>query len=417
MRRLVKFLLVAAFVAIGYEAHAVSQWSRKYGVSCTTCHSAFPRINKFGEEFMQNGFQMPGDQDGDEAGKMQIGDRLALSELVDIFGIRLNITPVEYKTNNRLKADGTFGDEFDVGIANWLQLFTAGSIYKNVSIFIETEITEDSIHTSWFTLGFHNLFGQGGLANVRVGRLSALEWHSLAGRLRQIPAIKNQVISRYKSSAGKGDDSVAIAAAYPAIEYYGYTGRYVWSAGIQNGAKSNDPNDDKNFFGTVKVYILEDGDFAGSSVSVAGMYGADTAVVDIPDPADASVVARSEEAANDFWRVSPAFNLRYKESTDFQIGYFTGSDDNWTLSLDSPVTVDFDSISALIGHWINETYWVAAQYDWIDSDDKSQDFNNLTGTVYVFPRDNLRAGLIARADLDSVGEDVHELFINIRTMF
>lgn len=400
-------MTVAGTVLFGLmqQADAVSQWSRKYDVSCTTCHNAFPRLNPFGEAFMQNGFQMPGDEDGDDIAKLEIGENLNLNELVDIFGIRLNLTPVDYKTDARTEADGTKDDKFDIGNANWLQLFTAGTIFKNVTIFIETEIEQSEIHTSWFTLGFHNLFGQGGLANIRVGRLSALEWHTVSGRLRQIPAIKHQVISRYKSSNGTGDDSVAIAAAYPAIEYYGYNDQFVWAVGIQNGAKSTDPNDEKNLFATLKYYVANEGDFEGTAVSAAYLTGTDTKVIE------------TAEAQNDFYRWSPGVNVRYKGNTDLQVAYFAGSDDNWDLTLADQREVDFDAITAVVGHWLNDLYWVAAQYDKIDSDDDTADFEKATATVYVFPRDNMRVGLYGRVDLDSVGKDVHEAFVNIRTMF
>ena len=415
MRRLVVPIVSVILLGLVSQANAVSQWSRKYGVTCTTCHSAFPRLNSFGEEFMMNGFQMPGTEDGDEDAKMAIGERLALNELVDIFGIRLNVTVIDFKTDNRVEADGTLGDTLDIGNPNWLQLFTAGTIFKNVSIFIETEITDEDIHTSWFTLGWHNIGGMGSKANIRVGRLSALEWHTVSGRLRQIPAMKHEVISKYKTSGGKGDDSIAIAAAYPAIEYYGYAGPMVWSVGIQNGAHGKDVNDKKNYFGTIKWFMAQSGDFEGSAISVAGLGGTDTGVEDITD-ADGTVVS-GQEAENEFWRVTPGLNVRYKETTDFQIAYFNGSDDNWDLDIVNPRTVDFDGLTTVLGHWLNESYWVAAQYDWIDSDDNSKDFEKITGTVYYFPRDNMRIGLIARGDLDNTGEDVHEAFVNIRTMF
>ena len=418
MRRFVACMVVIFMACVAHKAEAVSQWSRKYDVDCTMCHSAFPRLNAFGEEFMQNGFQMPGTEDGSEDGKMNIEERLALSQLVDIFGIRLNITPVEWKSNSRKAADGTLEDKLDFGNPNWLQLFTAGTIFKNVSIFIETEIKEEEIHTSWFTLGFHNLAGKGGLANIRMGRLSALEWHVMSGRLRQIPPVKSQVISGYKSSNGQGDDSVAIAAAYPALEYYGYTDKLVWALGVQNGAHSVDPNGDKNYFATVKVFLTKEGDFAGSAVSVASLFGTDTGVPLVANPADpTATVPGTVEAANEFWRVSPGINIRYKELTDLQLAYFSGSDDNWNLTTANPTTVDFTAITTGLSHWLNESYWVALQYDWIDSDWNPSDYEKITIAFYVFPMSNMRIGLIGRKDLDDVAEDVDELYVNLRTMF
>ena len=38
------------------EARAVPAFARKYGISCSQCHSAFPALNDYGREFKNNGF-------------------------------------------------------------------------------------------------------------------------------------------------------------------------------------------------------------------------------------------------------------------------------------------------------------------------------------------------------------------------
>ena len=47
---------------------ATAQWSRKYKTPCTTCHTVFPRLNWYGEQFKWNGYQDPDqdEADGDE---------------------------------------------------------------------------------------------------------------------------------------------------------------------------------------------------------------------------------------------------------------------------------------------------------------------------------------------------------------
>lgn len=50
--------ILALIVASFTDANATAQWSRKYGISCTACHTVFPRLNSFGEEFLKNGYQM-----------------------------------------------------------------------------------------------------------------------------------------------------------------------------------------------------------------------------------------------------------------------------------------------------------------------------------------------------------------------
>jgi hypothetical protein len=44
------------------EGRALPLFARKYGLQCTSCHFAFPRLNKFGMDFRQRGYRMPGDK-------------------------------------------------------------------------------------------------------------------------------------------------------------------------------------------------------------------------------------------------------------------------------------------------------------------------------------------------------------------
>jgi hypothetical protein len=41
-----------------HDAEAIPAFARKYGVSCSLCHSTVPRLTAFGEEFAGNGFEM-----------------------------------------------------------------------------------------------------------------------------------------------------------------------------------------------------------------------------------------------------------------------------------------------------------------------------------------------------------------------
>jgi len=59
MRRLV--VLGAALAAmLSAPAHAIPSFARKYGTSCMTCHTVFPKLTPFGEAFRRNSFRFPG---------------------------------------------------------------------------------------------------------------------------------------------------------------------------------------------------------------------------------------------------------------------------------------------------------------------------------------------------------------------
>src|SRR5476649_1969028 len=59
MRRLV--VLGAALAAmLSAPAHAIPAFARKYGTSCETCHTVYPKLTPFGEAFRRNGYRFPG---------------------------------------------------------------------------------------------------------------------------------------------------------------------------------------------------------------------------------------------------------------------------------------------------------------------------------------------------------------------
>lgn len=413
MKKLFTLISVGLFLFLFFvdETEATSQWSRKYQVSCNTCHSAFPRLNSFGESFMLNGYQMPGTQDGDETEKHLIGDRLNLNQLTDILGLRINVSPATFETNGR-DQNGVTQAAFDISNPSWLQLFTAGTIYKDVSIFIETEFEKDAIKVSWYRLGFHNLFGTS-LLNVRVGRTSPLEWHGISGRLRAIPNIKHQMISSVKSSNGSGDDSVAFASAVPALSVYGFTDPIVYEIGVSNGAHEADVNEYKNVWATLKSDVAPSGPFGGSSVSVWGFYGRDTLDNDPTDSGSALI-------ENEYYRLSGAFNLRFLD-LDLQAGYFYGHEANFDLATAGDEEVVIHGVAAILGYKIDDNWYAAVQYDWVTSlDDSSLAYMKLSPSVWFFPRDNFRIGLVGRYALENDASDGlphHEVLMNIRAMF
>ncbi len=75
-KQFVMMLIVAAVMfGMSSSAMATSQWARKYGQSCVTCHTDFPRLNYYGERFMRNGYQLPdAPADGNTKGKKALNE-------------------------------------------------------------------------------------------------------------------------------------------------------------------------------------------------------------------------------------------------------------------------------------------------------------------------------------------------------
>jgi hypothetical protein len=75
-------LLLAAILLPPLNSEAMPVFARKYNLSCNACHSAFPRLNTFGEQFVANNLKLP---NWKEAATRDVGDsQLALPESVPL---------------------------------------------------------------------------------------------------------------------------------------------------------------------------------------------------------------------------------------------------------------------------------------------------------------------------------------------
>ena len=69
-----RLVLVAAALALATPASAIPAFARKYGTSCLTCHTVYPKLTPFGEAFRRNGYMFPGvDSDYVKADQVQLG--------------------------------------------------------------------------------------------------------------------------------------------------------------------------------------------------------------------------------------------------------------------------------------------------------------------------------------------------------
>ena len=389
------------------NADAVSQWARKYKVPCSMCHTSFPRLNYFGEQFMRNGFQWPGGAaDGNTEGKEVLSDDFSIDKVGHWLGARLSLTPFMYKTND--KVNSNLEDSFNIGRAKWLQFFVAGTISENVSIFIEQEFESDGAKFSWFHLFFTNLSGT--YVNFQVGRLSPVDFTPFPDRLR---IWEKSNILNIKSSGGKGVNSTNIRSSRPGIQYYGYRGPLLWFAGVDNGKDSSDTDRGKNIWGGIRLEITEamNSPFEGSSVGLHVYSGTDSKD---ETPTDTSpVIARVD---NDFMRYTVAANIRHGDKVDVQMTYQRGEDDNYTLAA-TPVKADFQGYTVTCAYW-KEVWYYVLQYDQIDSTDiPGIEMKKVSPSIWYFLRSNIKAGLAARIDVSSGSAKKHEAALQLRAMF
>ncbi|MBI2344416.1 MAG: hypothetical protein HYV02_08810 [Deltaproteobacteria bacterium] len=390
------------------SANAVAQWTRKYEMPCQTCHTSFPRLNAYGEKFAKNGYQIPETEDGDET-KTEVSETTFIDKIGHLFGVRVSVSPVEVTTKSR-NVNGSFKPQINFGAARWVQFFTAGTIFKNASIFIETEIPGDAsdvAHVNWFTLGYHNLFKTSWL-NLRAGKLSMMNWHAQTGRLRMVPNINVQATNTRSSqgaaAAPATEDTIRFGSPTPGVELYGYNQYFLYSLGAANGTRFVDNNQYKNFFGTLRLEIPE-GAFAGSAISGWGMWGRDT------------TNSAAAQVRNTYYAMSGGTNVRWKDRIDFIGAYFMQKERNYDMATNARNTRH--NITGQLGYLINERWFAALQYDNVwDSQNSGEEYHKISQHVSYMPRQNMRIGLTTREELRSRANGrQHELLLNVRAMF
>ncbi len=106
-------------------AHAIPAFARKYAVNCMVCHVRVPRLNQFGQRFLENGYQMPGTEDGGIIGKLKYGD-LTLDEVSKYFAVLFATNAVQHLTFKR-NVSGS-DNKTEIGTRKMFRLFTAGTI-------------------------------------------------------------------------------------------------------------------------------------------------------------------------------------------------------------------------------------------------------------------------------------------------
>ena len=190
---LVALLLGAGIWALDMgTAEAVPAFARKYELSCNACHTRQPRLNNFGQRFLENGYQLPGTEDGGAKRKSLFGGPLGGAtldrNLGNYFAVRLRADV--QKANFREKTEAT--DEIDIIFPNVINLFFAGTATKNISFFFEAEYAtqgdEEGIVFERSFLVFDNLGGHQ-VANVKIGVFDPSAFYSFPTHRQQLNPI------------------------------------------------------------------------------------------------------------------------------------------------------------------------------------------------------------------------------------
>lgn len=144
------------------RGYAIPAFARKYGLPCSACHIGWPILNTFGQQFKDNGYQLGNDRDS------------PIYQDASYWPITFRITPNWHlESRDKVFVDQTNNERtinttgFDL---SGLDIWTAGTLYKNISFSVLPSMAEGStfhLENTW--VRFDNLLNSPWM-NVKFGK-------------------------------------------------------------------------------------------------------------------------------------------------------------------------------------------------------------------------------------------------------
>src|SRR5246127_2012535 len=165
------FLLIANFSASALaipkgSVRAIPAFARKYGMPCSSCHEAWPKLSPFGQQFKDNGYQMGNEKDA------------PIYQNPSYWPVSFRITPHWHREGvdhaeitNAVTGDTAEGQLTTHGFdLSGLDILTAGTLAKNISFLLVPAAENDGVFGfESANVRFSNLLKSSWL-NVKVGR-------------------------------------------------------------------------------------------------------------------------------------------------------------------------------------------------------------------------------------------------------
>ncbi|HEX9050146.1 MAG TPA: hypothetical protein VF841_06380 [Anaeromyxobacter sp.] len=245
-----RLAILLAVAGTALPARAIPAFARKYGTSCLTCHTAYPKLTPFGEAFRRNGYRFPGvDSDyvkqeqvalGQEANKKTFPKTVwpaALPISVPI-AIGANGQAFAYPDKNASVPRASNGTQLalDDLVAEG-HLWTGAALDDTITVWGELTLSPDGVDVEHAQLLFNDLLGPKHALNLVVGKgfptLTSFGPHS--SYLADLAMPNAPVTAIYSGSA----DPFVLVDNYTGLEVNGVVaGRGDWSLGFNTGKNS-----------------------------------------------------------------------------------------------------------------------------------------------------------------------------------
>jgi hypothetical protein len=247
-------LVIAVVLGAAPKAEAIPAFARRYGTSCQTCHSMFPKLTPFGEAFRRNGFKFPGkDEDYVKQDQVPLGQEAYRQVFPGAVwpGTLPSSPPLALGFNGFVavhpdKSSGGAADDkgavFTLAhLVEEAHLWAGGVFSEHISYFGEITFADTTAEIEHAELHFNDLGVSPHLVNLYVGRgvpnLTSFAPHS--------SYISDSILPTFGVTAlyGAASDSFSTIGQYNLAEVNGMlNGRFIYSLGVNSGANSEPRN-------------------------------------------------------------------------------------------------------------------------------------------------------------------------------
>lgn len=224
----VSVILLAGFLSaliLPDRAYAIPAFARKYNVNCTTCHTAPPILNQYGQRFLENGYQLPGTEDGGITGKKKLGD-LSLDDVTNYLALRLVGNVVQNWSVKRPNAAEGIQSKNEFTFPDNFVLFAGGTVTKNVGFMVELghDVGEGGTAVERGFVTFNNIgsnLGYQNLVHLRVGKYDPSTFSSYATVRQQLEKVGESVTGGCVAFAPCAVTRAGLAPSAFATKFYG----------------------------------------------------------------------------------------------------------------------------------------------------------------------------------------------------
>ena len=264
--RLVLLATVISLLCTMHRSWAIPAFARKYKTACTTCHTIFPKLTPFGEQFRRNGYRFPGiDSDSTKAEPIALGTDEQKKAFPDAVWPALlsPFPPLAFGFNgqaifhpDRSSSAGVADNNAIINLDTLVEeghLWTAGSIDDSITFYSEVTLSRtDGVDFETAALYFNDLVGPAHAVNLAVGRRigTYTSFQNHGSYLADLMMTQVPVTGLY----GATSDPFVFNDNHNGIEVNGTLGGLDYSAGFAAGTNF-DTRNSANVYGHVGYNI------------------------------------------------------------------------------------------------------------------------------------------------------------------